>query len=242
VKLKPANAKIWALFRKLKALAEQGIDGEKTVAKRKLARLKGRYDFDVPAIDGGPNLFSGRFARSSAGRSIYSFSSGELDIANSVKWAIESATRIHCIHRGADLLAEATPATARRLTEICDYIAQSFRALLAGFRGLGEVTPADRSAFLMGLYDGMMNESRSAGQRLPGSPFAKKRRTAKALAAASAGVHVHPYTIAVGLGKKIRFSAPLEQITAELEVVAPKFLSQSLQPDSDHRKNSHASS
>ena len=144
-----------------------------------------------------------------------------------MKWAIESATKIHCVHRGADLLAEATPAAARRLREICHHIAQSFRALLAGFCGLSGVTAADRSVFLMGLYDGMMNDTRSAGQRLPGrSPFAKKRRTGKALAGPSAGVHVHPYTIAVGLGKKIRFSAPLEQITAELEMVAPKFLSQ----------------
>jgi len=226
MKPKHANAKIWALFRKLQALAERGVDGEKTAAERKLARLKVRYDFHAPADDGAPDLFSGRFARSSAGRPIYSFSSGELDIATSVKWAIESATKIHCVHRGADLLAEATPAAARRLREICHYIAQSFRALLAGFCGLGGVTAADRTAFLMGLYDGMMNETRSAGQRLPGrSPFAKKRRT-KGLAGPSAGVHVHPYTIAVDLGKKIRFSAPLEQITAELEVVASKFLSQ----------------
>jgi len=33
------------------------------------------------------------------------------------------------------------------------------------------------------------------------------------------GIHIHPYTVAVSLGKQIRFSAPLEQIAAELEAV-----------------------
>ena len=224
--LKPANAKICALFKKLQALAERGVDGEKAVAQRKLARLKTRYDFSVPAANDTPDLFSGRFARSSAARRIYSFNANELDIANSVKWAIESATRIHCVHRGADLLAEATPATGRRLGEISDHIAQSIRVLLDRFRDLGGVSAGDRSAFLMGLYDGMMSETRAAGQRLPGwSRPAKKRKNRKPSNDAP-DLNIHPYAIAVSLGKQIRFSAPLEQITAELEAVAPKHLTQ----------------
>ncbi|MCI0539446.1 MAG: hypothetical protein L0Z50_29910 [Verrucomicrobiales bacterium] len=223
--MKPANAKIRALFRKLQALAERGMDGERAVAQRKLARLKARYDLSVATANDTPDLFSGRFAPSSAARWIYSFDSTELGVANAVKWAIESATKVRCVHQGANLLAEATPATARRLSEISDHIAKSFRALLARFCGLHGVSAADRSAFLMGLYDGMMNESRTAGQRLPGhSNSGKKRRTRKS--GDAAGVNVHPYSIAVGLGKQIRFSAPLEQITAELEVVATKYLAQ----------------
>lgn len=224
--MKPANAKIRALFSKLQALAERGMDGEKAVAQRKLARLTARYDLSVPAND-TRDLFSGRFASSSAARRIYSFNSDDLDVANAVKWAIESATKVRCVHRGADLLAEATPATARKLVEISDHIAQSFRALLARFGGLDGVSVADRGAFLMGLYDGMMNETRAVGQRLPGRfHSAKKRRARKSPASDAAGVNVHPYAIAVGLGKQIRFSAPLEQITAELEAVATKYLAQ----------------
>jgi hypothetical protein len=189
MRLKPANAKIRALFRKLQALAEPGVDGEKAIAQSKLARLAARYDFGVPDANDTPDLFSGRFAPSS------------------------------------DLLAEATAATARKLVEISDYITQSFRALLTRFCGFHGVSAGDRSAFLMGLYDGMMNETRSAGQRLPGRFHSrKKRRTRKS--GDAVGMNVHPYAIAVGLGKQIRFSAPLEQITAELEVVATKYLAQ----------------
>lgn len=111
--MKPANEKIRVLYRKLQALAERGMDGEKEVAHRKLARLTARYDFSVPAANDTLDLFSGRFASSSAARRIYSFNRNELDVANAVKWAIESATRIRCAHRGAELLAEATPHGAK---------------------------------------------------------------------------------------------------------------------------------
>src|SRR5438874_57069 len=47
------------------------------------------------------------------------------DVANSVKWAIESASKIPCFFRDVELLTEATPATANRLTEIADPIACS---------------------------------------------------------------------------------------------------------------------
>jgi len=224
---KQANAKIWALFRKLHALVERGVDGEREVARRKLARLQAQYDFTGPAIADAPDLFSGRFTRSSAARPIYAFKRNETALASSVKWAIEAATKVRCLHRGTDLLAEATPATARRLSQISDQIAQSFRVLLDRFYALDGVTAADRSTFLMGLYDGMMNEMRDPGQRLPGRANSSKRRKARmSLANNPAGVQAHPYSIAVSLGKQIRFSAPLEQIAAELEAVAPKYLAQ----------------
>jgi hypothetical protein len=221
---KPANAKIRELFNKLQALAERGVDGEREVARRKLARLSARYDFAAPATSDGPDLFSGRFARSSMARPIYSFKQNEAALASSVKWAIEAATKVHCLHRGAELLAETTPASARKLSQISDHIAQSFRVLLERFGALDGVSAADRSAFLMGLYDGMMNEVRDPGQRLPGFTSRKRRKGKTGSTNKAAGVQAHPYSIAVGLGKQIRFSATLEHIAAELEAVAPRFL------------------
>jgi len=222
---KPATGKIRALFRKLQALAERGVEGEREVARRKLARIKARYDLSTFAVEDLPDLFSGRFARSSSARPVYSFRVNEADLSSSVKWAIEAATKDRCLHRGEELLAEATPATARRLRQIADHIAQSFRVLLERFCALDGVSAADRSAFLMGLYDGMMNDVRDPGHRLPGrSNPAKRRKTRTSSANNAAGLQTHPYSIAVSLGKQIRFSAPLDQITAELEAAAPKYL------------------
>jgi hypothetical protein len=224
---KPANSKARALLKKLQALAERGIDGEKVSAQRKIRRLKARFDFSGPEPVETPDLFSGSFKRSAKARPICSFGPNEFEVANAVKWAIESATSIQCVHRNRVLLAEASSATARRLEEIALHIASSFRALLDKFGAVGGVSVDDRGVFVMGLYDGMMNEVRNAGQSLPSRPgLAKRQKGRKRTLSRAAGLHVHPYTLAVGLGKQIRFSAPVAEIAAELEGALRKCLPQ----------------
>jgi hypothetical protein len=223
--LLPANSKARALLKKLQALAERGIDGEKLSAQKKIARLKARFDFSAPDPAETPDLFQGRFTPSTKAKRICSFGVSEFDIANAVKWAIESTTQISCLFRGGDLLAEATVPTAKRLTDIALHIAHSFRALLAEFSLVSGVSSNDRCAFVRGLYDGMMNDARPTGQRLPNRGVHTKRRKGKQpLVTQATGLHIHPYTVALSLGKQIRFHAPLEQIVAELQTVTQKHL------------------
>jgi hypothetical protein len=225
--LKPANSKARALLKKLLALAERGIDGEKLSAQRKIRRLKARFDFSAPDPAETPDLFSGSFRRSVTARPIYSFGPNEFEVTNAVKWAIESATRIQCLYRDRELLAEASLATGRRLEKIAHHIASSFRALLDKFSAVEGVSADDRGVFVMGLYDGMMNDARTAGQPLPSRPGPSKRQRGRKRAASGiASLHIHPYTLAVGLGKQIRFSAPVEEVAAELEAALRKCLSQ----------------
>ena len=216
--LKPATTKARVMLRKLEALAERGIDGEKLVAQRKIDRLKARFDFAAPDAAETLDLFQGTFKRSRKARRIYSFPHAEFDVANAVKWAIESATGIRCLHRDRDLLAEAALATANRLAGIAKHIAQSFRALITKFNAVDGIGVADRGVFVMGLYDGMMNDLRDVGQPLPSRPGLKRKgRAKKPVASPATGLHVHPYTLAFGLGRQIRFSVPLQEIAAELE-------------------------
>ena len=56
--------------------------------------------------------------------------------------------------------------------------------------------------------------------------LAKQQRGRKRAVPRASGLHIHPYTLAVGLGKQIRFSAPVEEIAAELEVAMRKCLAQ----------------
>ncbi|MEW6160361.1 MAG: hypothetical protein AB1813_23240 [Verrucomicrobiota bacterium] len=221
--MKPATPKARALLAKLQALAEKGIDGERISAKHKIARLKARYDFRAQDPEAVPNLFSGRFTRSTKARPIYRFSRDEQDVANAVKWAIESATRIRCFYRDGELLTEATAPTANRLGEIADHIARCFHSLLKSFSAVEGVNLSDRAAFVRGMYDGMMNEARQAGEPLPGGIRRHKKVRGKKQGPVSASIgshlHVHPYTLALSLGRQIRFAAPVEQITAELEAV-----------------------
>jgi hypothetical protein len=206
------------MLKKLEALAERGVDGEKLAAQRKIARLKARFDFDAPGPAGTPDLFHGTFKRSSKARRLYSFAPAEFDVANAVKWAIESATGIRCLHRDRDLVAEAAASTANRLKGIASHIAHSFRALTTKFTAVNGVSLEDRGVFIMGLYDGMMNDLRDVGQPLPTRPGLRRKRRAKKPAESHAtDLHIHPYTLAFGLGRQIRFSVPLQEIAAELE-------------------------
>lgn len=224
--LKPASVKARALLKKLQTLAERGIDGERLAAQRKIVRLKARFDFTASDPAETPDLFAGSFKPASKARRIYSFSAGEFDVANAVKWAIESATKITCVYRRGGLWAEASASTANKLTEIALHIANSFHTLADQFGAVDGVNRNDRVAFVMGLYDGMMNDLRNAGQRLPSrAGRTKTRKSKKKPVTGAAGLNLHPYSVALSLGKQIRFSAPLEQITAELEAATRKQIS-----------------
>src|SRR5271165_3928756 len=132
------------------------------------------------------------------------------------------ATGIHCLYRGCDLLAEAASGTANRLAE---HISQSFRALVARFSAVNGVSPADRGVFIMGLYDRMMNEVRDVGQPLTSRSGLKRRgRAKKSAVSAVTDLHIHPYTLAVGLGRQIRFSVPLQEIAEELDGLTQRYL------------------
>jgi hypothetical protein len=102
--MKPANSKARALLAKLEALAERGVDGERAAAKRSIRRLKARFDFTKPEPPETPDLFSGVFRRGNLAVEIHFFDVKDFDIANCVKWAIESAARIPCSYRHGHLL------------------------------------------------------------------------------------------------------------------------------------------
>ncbi len=77
----------------------------------------------------------------------------------------------------------------------------------------------------MGLYDGMMNNPRVMGQPLPNRPgLRKKGRVKKSAGSPPASLHFHPYTLALGLGRQIRYSVPLQDIAAEFDSLTQRRL------------------
>jgi hypothetical protein len=229
--VKPATAKARALLGKLERLADPangGPPGEIAAAKRKLQRLRSHYDFSKqdPGERDTLDIFSGIHLTRSARRTvrIHAFKTPDFDIANSVKWAIEQATGIPCNFRDGELSAAVNAATAKQLGKIARHITRSFETLLSQFGKLHGVTTSDRRLFVRGLYDGMMNDPRGVGERLPGAvnsqPKRKKRtKTVAEPPPPSPRLAVHPYTIALDLGRQIRLAAPLEAIAAELDRV-----------------------
>jgi len=222
--MKTANTKARALLGKLERLADPangGTPDEVAAAKRKLQRLKGRFDFNSPAPTETMDIFAGLKFKRNTGRAahVHTFQPADFDVASAVKWAIEKATGIRCVFRGGALLAEATPGTANKLAKVALHITQSFQTLLEKLSRLNGVTASDRTLFVRGLYDGMMNDGRGVGEPLPSRAAARVKRTKakKGAVAMPPGLASHPYTVALSLGKQIRFATPLEEITAELE-------------------------
>jgi len=198
------------LLHKLEALAERGIGGEAESAKKKLARLKNRYDFAMPD-KGVKDLLNIHITKSNKTTPVCKIA--EPDILVAVKWAFENTFGIPCWYSGDVLLAQVTPATAKNLETAALTIADGFRKLWATFRRVG--LDSDRSCFMAGLWDGMMKDERKSGQPLPtriAGPVSRKRRGAPA-----PQLSVHPYSVATDLGRQIRFSASLDNINNELE-------------------------
>lgn len=233
--MRKPTPKAWELLEKLQALAERGIDGERQAAQHKLARLKARFDFAGAAAEkraaDQADMFKGRFPPSRNGKSVRICKFTDYAVANSVKWAIEKGAGVPCQWRDGELRAEVSPTTAKNLAAIALKISESFLKLWDKFSRLDGVHPADRGIFIMGLYDGMMNDGRTEGQPIPRRPVpvVKVRKTKKppapAPAAAPSGLHIHPYTIALDWGRQIRFSVPWETIAGEIEALAAKQLS-----------------
>lgn len=219
--MKNATLKAWNLHAKLTALVERGVNGEREAARLKLARLVSRFDFSKPFEDPlGPDIFAGAFKRNVSGQRlpVYTFAPGQMSWASSAKWAIEQACKIPCAFNGLVLEAETMPVHADKLGAVVRTITDGFVQLWGTYTSAPWATAADLPPFLAGIYDGMMGENRY-GERLPsrtGPLQPAKRKLRKREVAVPAGICAHPYTVALHLGKQLRFSVPVGEIKAEL--------------------------
>lgn len=221
----PATIAARTLRDKLRQLAERGIDGEAESARKKLARLEARYDFDAAPEMDEINLFAGFTARRSSGKAkVLKTTNGcSSDIASFIKWALRSAFNIEgALQIKPDgniaLVVEADSESVPTLNRIAGVIRSSFEALWAQFALLPGATERDAKTFLLGLYDGMMDDARAAGTPLPARTPQKKAkgRARKNAVAHVPGLAIHPYTVALDLGRKIRLSVPIGAIVEEL--------------------------
>ena len=214
----PATERAFDIRRKLVALVERGVNGEKLSAQRKLYRIENRFDFSKPVLR-TEDIFSDiKYERSPYLNPVCTIE--DMDAAISVKWAIEHGAGIPCAFKNSELNAQATPATASNLREVAHTLVSRFTLLWKKFSTAPGVVESDRPIFYMGLYDGMMNE-----QRPPGTPLPKrasqtkpvKQRKKKGALTAPLAINLHPYSVATELGKEIRFNVPLEKVMNQLD-------------------------
>lgn len=210
---------------KLYTLASRGIAGEADSARRKLARLETRYDWSAPVEPEKGDIFAGLdfdLGYSDSARLLIDFPVAESDIASFVQWALSKAAKVQGSLRDAPgwrvaVWIEAPAMAMPKLKEVAETISAAFRDLWARFSSTPGVQPAARKVFFQGLWDGMLDDQRKAGQSLPAivAPVVKASRAKRKLAVAP-GVAVHPYSLALDLGRCIRFSIPTSEIIESL--------------------------
>lgn len=210
------------LRRKLETLAERGATpDEKKAAADKLARLLTRYNWSIPDPD---DIFSAEVHPAYDDmQKIASFSGSIPGVAEFAKWALENRYHVEGTFRSQPgepltLHAGVMPSSVRAVRIIVETIRDSFGQLWQEFRKLPGATDRDAVTFLSGLYDGLMDESREAGQMIPqrSKPAVKARKGKRAAIIEAPGLSIHPYTVAVDLGARIRYSIPASVLSDEL--------------------------
>ncbi len=223
------------LREKLLRLCDSPVAGEAAAAKHKLERLLGKYDFNGKSAQDAAqaataDLFEQVRVPVSRGKArlLFSFEPAESDIASFAQWAIEKSYSVKaCIRSQSDwrtsIWVNANAPAMPELQKVAATIRSQFVTLWETLRKKADVEPTDRRPFMLGLYDGMMDDPRQPGQMLPQRGFAAGKRRPKAKVKArksdraAPGLATHPYTLAVELGRQIRFCATVEQTTAALE-------------------------
>lgn len=222
----PATAKEHATREKLRELVKRGVAGESAAAQHKLDRLEGRFDFSGKLEEKVPDLFSGLVSPTPGKSRALKLKGLSSEVACYVKWALQAAFSVDTSLRNqpdgtVSVLVEATKESLPTLNHVAGVIQQNFETLWSQFLGLPSASEREAKMFLLGLYDGMMDDRCAAGTSLPQQAPKKtgRRRNAKAKPVsvlAAPGLSIHPYEVALDLGKKIRLSVPLEAIGREL--------------------------
>jgi len=216
-------------------MAARGTDHEKSIAKEKLKRLDARYNFaGEPDLKVG-DIFEGwqQPTRSKQSHPVLKVKKEWLDAANLVKWVFQDKFQTgsgwRSLPEGAELMLDAGKDDAARFQPFASNLHDTIIAACSEFSCGRAVRELDRAPFLKGLYDGLMDEPRTAGTMMPGfSPLPKKKqprrkKPAKPTAPLTDAPTIHPYDLGRNVGNKLRINVPREQLceTIRLAVTPP---------------------
>lgn len=223
---RPPSPDLVGLRDKLQRLSEQGMtEHERNAARIRLERLEGRIDFTIPIVLTG-DIFAKAVAplRGEFKRLTLDLTAND-PVACFVKWAIDAGFGVETRWAGvgtepgrlhASLQARSVPNVSRAAF----HIAESFGALWRAFRAFPGANDGDCRTFCLGLLDGMTGQQRQQGEKLPpkrAEAVVKKGRR-KTLALVPA-LSIHPYEVALPLGYRVRMSAPIAELEADLQDV-----------------------
>jgi len=215
---------------KLRQMAERGTKHEAVVAREKLANLESKYDFLAPvASSGADDLFTlGAQIKMDRRKNavILEVAAADEEVGNFVKWAFLNRFGIdsHWDKKkpGQSILrAGLEKQSATTLRPVAKQILTQFNFLWSQYSENGTARLIQRRPFFCGLYDGMVEEPRVAGERIPMVSGLKKKkgRQRKVKTDASVVVETHPYETGLVLGGMIRAKLPVPELTQQLRIM-----------------------
>ena len=136
-----------------------------------------------------------------------------------MKWILSERFGIAGILRGDSIRAQVRREDAERLRLTARSLFRDLAVLMAEFTRTPDAARASNQ-FVTGLYDGLMDDPRKPGQLLPPAKSASLKKPKKAALTQAPGVSIHPYTLAVELGRSIRLATPAQALTAKIAALA----------------------
>lgn len=223
VKLPRPDAEHRELHSFFSALAERGVGGEKENAARKLEHLCRYFDFTKRKAADMKDIFANvakTIKKDHEARHLMTFPRCS-DSAQWVKWAIANGLNCETTLRTdkdwkLSLYAHVGIGNLKAVSTLAERIAFAFEQSWQRFSKTPGVLVTDRSIFMRGLYDGMQDDIRKHGEPLP-TPPARKPEKGKRSKANSATCAIHPYTLAVELGRALRIDTPTEKILSIID-------------------------
>jgi len=221
----PASPDLYRRRDNLRRMAEGGTEHEKCAAHAKLKRLEARHDFSSSSAPEMADIFSNWIKPKPAAvaLSVLKVPDEWADAANLVKWAFadrfDTASVWRNSTKGAELLVHAEGEDVGNLRPLAKGLFKSIEAACVAFHGKGKVAALSRAPFLQGVYDGIMDESRTAGSVIPGfSPAPKKQKGRKSRRPVANAAAVHPYELGRTVGLQIRVNIPRKEISAGIRL------------------------
>ena len=207
-------------------MVERGTRHERDVAAVKLAKLEARYDFRAAPDKPREDLFQmcGNISIGSK-RSvpIISILLEDEEVGSYVKWAFLHKFGVDSYWKrtkpdASMLHVNVDKTAADSLRAVAEIIISRFKQLWTQYSERNAMRAEQRKPFYCGLYDGMMQSPRSAGEKVPMfSGPRRKRKKEKGKVAFS--VENHPYEIGIALGGMIRGNTPLRTLSSQLQIM-----------------------
>ena len=207
-------------------MVERGTRHERDVAAAKLAKLEARYDFSAVSGEPPEDLFQtcgNIYAGCEDAVPVISILAGDEEIGSYVKWAFLHKFGVDSYWKGtksgaSTLHANVDKTAADSLRAVAKIILSRFKHLWTQYSERNTLRAEQRKPFYCGLYDGMMQSPRSAGEKVPmfSGPRRKKKKEKREVAFS---VENHPYEIGIALGGMIRMNTPLRTLSSQLQIM-----------------------